>query len=172
MANEEMKDTLQGAGDTAPYVLRSIKAPDVFQLVRVLSKIGLAEISKSLDAGLVAATRFEPPMKMAGDKMIPMPESMWTAAAKRAKEKAETAKSQLSMQILGVVIENLPNCEYELYTLLASSINEPIEYIQEMDATTFLYLIDDYISRDGFTDFFGAAVKLLSNSRQKIDLPI
>lgn len=153
-----------------PYVLRGIKAPDVYQLVRVMSKIGVVEILDSLPSDLLDAAHFTAPTMMQKGEEVEMPSHLWTEANHRRHEKALSAQSQLAIITIGLVLEHFADCEKELNTLLANSINESIDVINDMDGKVFLRLLNDYIAREEFSDFFTEALRLLSASKKKVDV--
>ena len=57
-----------------------------------------------------------------------------------------------------------PECEKAIFTLLANCTGTTVEEIRNMDAVSFIDLLDQYVSREEFGDFFMRAWKLLSRS--------
>lgn len=160
-----MANIIEGAEKSAP-ILRDLKSADVWQLVRVLKKIGISDISKNIDKELLKKARFESPtMVDDGGEIVKMPEEMWTPAQRKKAEEAKEASGEAMWQVLGQIMDHIDSCEGEVNKLLAMGIGvEPAE-MSTMDANEYLELIVQYITRDGFRDFFMQAWRLL----QKMD---
>ena len=150
------------AGAIAPaFVLRDLKSSDVWQLVRVLRKFNLAEAIKLIDKDTLKKSRFEAPMKMVDGETVPMPPDEWTPAQRKAFKAAQAATDELVWKVLDIVINNIGGCEDEVNKLLAMGIGKDINYIRDMDAGDYLNLIVQYVTREGFSDFFMQAQNLL-----------
>jgi len=150
------------AGAIAPaFVLRDLKSSDVWQLVRVLRKFNLAEAVKLIDRDTLKKSRFEMPTKMVDGEIVPMPKDEWTPAQRKAFGAAQAANDELVWQVLDIVINNISGCEDEVNKLLAMGIDKDINYIKNMDAGDYLNLIVQYVTREGFSDFFMQAQNLL-----------
>ena len=153
-----------GAEKTAPvFNLRKLKATDVFQMVRILSKIGLKDASKAIDKETLQALRFKKPMMMTDGKEVPLPREQWTEAQEMAESDAETASDQVLLQIIGLVVDHIGQCENEIYKILADGLEKAPDEVKEMEAAEFMQLIYCYIGRETFRDFFMQAWKLLDS---------
>ena len=156
---------MEDAGAVAPaFVLRDLRSSDVWQLVRILRKFNLSEVFKLIDKDALKKSRFETPMKMVDGEAVPMPPDEWTAAQRKAFVDAKAAKDELVWQVLDIVINNIGVCEDEVNRLLAMGIDKDIEYIRNMDAVDYLNLIVQYVTREGFSDFFMQARRLLEKT--------
>lgn len=150
------------AGAIAPaFVLRDLKSSDVWQLVRVLRKFNLAEAIKLIDKDTMKKSRFEVPKKMVDGEIVPMPPDEWTPAQRKAFQAAQAATDELVWKVIDIVINNISGCEDEVNKLLAMGIGKDINYIRDMDAGDYLNLIVQYVTREGFSDFFMQARNLL-----------
>ena len=150
------------AGAIAPaFVLRDLKSSDVWQLVRVLRRFNLAEAVKLIDKDTLKKSRFEAPKKMVDGEIVPMPQDEWTPAQRKAFRAAQAATDELVWKVLDIVINNIGGCEDEVNKLLAMGIGKDINYIRNMDAGDYLNLIVQYVTREGFSDFFMQAQNLL-----------
>lgn len=150
------------AGAIAPaLVLRDLKSSDVWQLVRVLRKFNLVETVKLIDKDTLKKSRFEVPKKMVDGEIVPMPQDEWTPAQRMAFKAAQAATDELVWKVIDIVINNISGCEDEVNKLLAMGIDKDINYIREMDAVDYLNLIVQYVTREGFSDFFMQAQNLL-----------
>ena len=153
------------AGAAAPaFVLRDLKSTDVWQLVRVLRKFNLAEAVKLLDQDALKKSQFETPKKLVDGEIVPMPLTEWNEAQRKAYKAAKKANEELTWQILDILMNNIGGCEDEVNKLLAMGIDKDINFIRNMDAGDYLNLIVQYVTREGFSDFFTQARNLLEKT--------
>ena len=156
---------MEDAGAIAPaFVLHDLKSGDVWQLVRVLRKFKLSEARKMIDEDLLKKTKFETPKKLVEGEFVPMNQDEWTPAQRKAYMAAKEASDELMWQVLDILISNISGCEDEVNKLLAMGIGKDIDYIRNMDAGEYLNLIVQYVTREGFTDFFMQARRLLEKT--------
>lgn len=156
---------MEDAGAIAPaFVLHDLKSGDVWQLVRVLRKFKLAEARKLIDEDLLKKAKFETPKKLVEGELVPMNRDEWTTAQRKAYMAAKEASEELMWQVLDILISNISGCEDEVNKLLAMGIGKDIDYIRNMDAGDYLNLIVQYVTREGFTDFFTQAQRLLEKT--------
>ena len=147
------------AGANAPaFVLRDLKSSDVWQLVRVLRRFNLSEARKLIDQDLLKKAKFEKPMKLVDGELVPMLPDEWTAAQRKAFQEAKKASDELTWQALDILINNIGGCEDEVNKLLA------MDFVRNMDAGDYLNLIVQYVTREGFSDFFMQAQSLLQKT--------
>lgn len=153
------------AGANAPaFVLHDLKSSDVWQLVRVLRKFNLKEARNQIDKDLLKASKFEAPKKLVDGEIVPMPHEEWTDAQRKAFKTAKAANEELIWQLLDILINNISGCEDEVNKLLAMGIEKDINYVRDMDAGDYLNLIVQYVTREGFSDFFMQARNLLEKT--------
>ena len=156
-----MSNTIDAGAIAPAFVLRDLKSSDVWQLVRVLRRFNLAEAVKLIDKDTLKKSRFEAPKKMVDGEIVPMPPDEWTPAQREAFQAAQAATDELVWEVLDIVINNIGGCEDEVNKLLAMGIGKDINYIRDMDAGDYLNLIVQYVTREGFSDFFMQAQNLL-----------
>lgn len=160
-----MPDMTKDAGAAAPaFVLRDLKAADVWQLVRVLRRFNLKEAVKLINQDTLKASQFKMPTKMVDGEIVPMPVEEWTNAQRKAYRAAQAASDELIWQVLDILINNIGGCEDEVNKLLAMGIEKDIDYVRNMDASDYLNLIVQYVTREGFSDFFTQARNLLEKT--------
>lgn len=153
------------AGANAPaFVLRDLKAADVWQLVRVLRRFNLRDARKLIDQDLLKKAKFEKPKKLVDGELVPMPAEEWTNAQRKAFREAKKASDELTWQALDILINNIGGCEDEVNKLLAMGIDKDIDYVRNMDASDYLNLIVQYVTREGFSDFFTQALNLMDKT--------
>lgn len=158
-------NTTNDAGANAPaFVLHDLKSSDVWQLVRVLRRFNLKEARNLIDKDLLKASKFEAPKKLVDGEIVPMPHEEWTDAQRKAFKTAKAANEELIWQLLDILINNIAGCEDEVNKLLAMGIDKDVGYVRNMDAAVYLDLIVQYVTREGFTDFFMQARRLLEKT--------
>lgn len=161
MANMDVK----GAAAAAPeFVLKDLESDDVFRMTSLIGKLGISNIGSLFDEKTLRATAFEMPTKMGKDgKIIPLPIEEWTEGQRMAAAASADAKKQLILRVVETVLTNFEQCKTDVYRLLASGYSVSVEEIRAESAVTLLQLIDDYINREAFSDFFTQALKLLGH---------
>lgn len=160
-----MPDMTKDAGAAAPaFVLRDLKAADVWQLVRVLRRFNLREARKLIDQDLLKKAKFEKPKKLVNGELVPMLPDEWTEAQRKAFRESKKASDELTWQALDILINNIGGCEDEVNKLLAMGIEKDVSYVRNMDASDYLNLIVQYVTREGFSDFFTQALNLLEKT--------
>ena len=156
---------INDAGAGAPaFVLRDLKAADVWQLVRVLRRFNLREARKLIDQDLLKKAKFERPKKLVDGELVPMLPDEWTEAQRKAFRESKKASDELTWQALDILINNIGGCEDEVNRLLAMGIEKDVSYVRNMDASDYLNLIVQYVTREGFSDFFTQAQNLLEKT--------
>ena len=153
------------AGAAAPaFVLHDLKSSDVWQLVRVLKRFNLREARKLIDADLLKKSQFKTPQKLVDGELVPMARSEWTTAQRKAFQESQKANEELIWQVIDILINNISGCEDEVNKLLAMGIEKDIDYVRNMDASDYLNLIVQYVTREGFSDFFTQALNLMDKT--------
>ena len=153
------------AGAAAPaFVLHDLKSSDVWQLVRVLKKFNIMEARKRIGADLIKKAQFKTPHKMVDGESVPMEQSEWTEAQRKAFKESQKATEELIWKVLDILISNIDGCEDEVNKLLAMGIDKDIDFVRNMDANDYLGLIVQYVTREGFSDFFTQALRLLQKT--------
>ena len=155
-----------GAEQSAPsFVLRDLKSTDVWQLVRILSKLGVKDFAKSIDPHVAKAAAWKSPTMFNEDgEEVPLPRDRWTERQIDAEFQKEMADDELTWSVIGLLMEKIGDCENDVNKLLASGTGMSVSDIQEMDANDYLELLSAYISREGFRDFFMHAWKLIKGA--------
>lgn len=153
------------AGAAAPaFILHDLRSSDVWQLVRVLKRFNLREARKLIDADLLKKSQFKTPQKLVDGELVPMAPSEWTTAQRKAFKESQKANEELIWQVLDILISNIAGCEDEVNKLLAMGIDKDIDFVRNMDANDYLDLIVQYVTREGFSDFFTQALRLLQKT--------
>lgn len=155
----------QGAAAAAPeFVLRDLSSDDVFTMTSLIGKLGISNIAQLIDKRTLRATRFETPTKVDEEgNLVPLPVGEWTEKQKAAAMAAEDARTQLTLRIVETVLNNFERCRDDVYRLLASGYTVSVDDIRGVSAVTLISLIDGYINREAFADFFTQALKLMAH---------
>ena len=123
--------------------LRKLVSKDIFPMCGILKKIGIKELKGAIN----------------GTNIIEL-------ASDSKKVNPETITLDIILDVVGIIITNLPQCEKELYAFLESIIVVDDEAkktlrkdLENMPIDEFAQLIKDVISKEEFRDFFKVALK-------------
>lgn len=129
-----------------PYTFRKLNSTDLFPLIKIISKIGLDELTQVFE----------------GDALKSL-----IAQGKQIKGSNNTEQSpKVNLDIVGVgvalklvnkILEHIPLCEQEVYTLLSRVSGMSVEEVKNLDMDVFMEMILDFVMKEEFRDFFKAA---------------
>lgn len=122
--------------------LRKLCATDLFVMVRILNKIGLNKIKDSIDIDEIKNAR----AKLTDGNNEEVFSSVGTTVV---------------MRVAGILIENLPNIEKDLYELIANLTSMKPKEVAQMDIAQFMECIVAILKKEEFKDFFREASKLI-----------
>lgn len=117
------------------YELRNLKSDDIFIVSQILSKIGVKELKASF-------------------------------TSERIKElssgKVDTTALgfNIMVDVADLVLKNLPSCQNEIYTFLASLTGMTVKAIADLPMVDFTEMVIAVIQKDEFRDFFKVVAKL------------
>lgn len=123
------------------YTFRKLGAVDIAPMCKIISKIGIGEFSKCFESENIV--------------------NIFKKA--QGKDKAglvEVAGIQVALEIVNVIMTNIPKCEYDIFKLLASVSGLTVEEIKEFDLSTFTEMVIDFVKKEEFKDFFKVVSKL------------
>lgn len=122
--------------------LRKLQSSDLFRMVRIINGIGFKTIKDSINV----------------DEINKLRKGM-------TDENADEVTSQVGvsvvMSILGVVVENLPKVENDVYEFCGSVAGIKPKDVAKMEMGEFMDLLVAIFKMDGFKDFFSRASKLI-----------
>ena len=121
-----------------PYTFRRLSTEDLFPMFKVICKLGLKQFQENGGIKTIL-TRFAD-----GKKEI----------------NATELGIDIFLEITFLVIENLPKCESEIYTLLSQTSDLTVEQIKAQDMAITAEMILDFIRKEEFGDFFKVVLKL------------
>ena len=122
--------------------LRKLQSSDLFRMVKIINGIGFKTIKDSINV----------------DEINKLRKGM-------TEENTDEITSQVGvsvvMSILGVVIENLPKVENDVYEFCGSMAGIKPKDVSKMEMGEFMDLLVAIFKMDGFKDFFSRASKLI-----------
>ena len=165
--------------DDKPYIFRTLGAQDVFLMVRILNKIGFRQVKECLSADNIQALinaavsgsdtqdaqkDAQDAQKDAQDAQKDAQDAAQETQGAQADQESVLASVGVGVAIdaFGLLLENLPKCEADIYQLLAQTSNLSVDTIKAPgNAVMFMEMIVDFLHKKEFGDFFKVAKKLL-----------
>lgn len=144
--------------ENAIYTFRKLKSTDIFLMVQIINKIGVAELKGLLDK----------------DSIKNIVESVTGNA--NATEDAENETDDktddktdvltqigisLAFDVATIILKNLPKCETDIYEMLANVTEKDVDFIKNLDMDVFFGMIIDFCKKDEFKDFLKVVSKFL-----------
>lgn len=125
------------------YTFRKLNSTDMFLMFKIIGKIGVNEFTACFEKDTVK-------------QMIA------TVAGGKVKNGEATAMVGVSviLEIVNVIVGNLPKCEAEIYQMLSNVSGIPIKDIKELDMVIFTEMVIDFVKKDEFKDFIKVVSKL------------
>lgn len=122
--------------------LRKLCATDLFVMVKILNKIGFNKVKDAIDIDEIKKARA-------------------TLTTDNNDEVISSLGTNIVMSVAGVLLENLPNIEKDLYELIGNLANMKPKDIAQMDIAQFMETIVAVLKKEEFKDFFREASKLI-----------
>jgi hypothetical protein len=130
------------------YTMRELEGDDAFLMISILSKIGIERLKKCMEANAVKSA-----VKIMMDN---------STDAKAKDEAMNSIGIALMLEFASTVMERLPECRTEIYTLLAQVTGEKYEEIAHMKLIPLTKLIKEFFRKPEFPDFFTEVFGLLN----------
>lgn len=140
-----------------PYTLRKLNSTDLFPMIKIISKIGLDELTQVLE-GNVIKDLFS---KAKGE------DATKDETEDEATDESKEDKNQfivgigIALKLANKILEHIPSCEKEIYTLLSNVSGMTVEEVKELDLDVFLEMLMDFVMKDEFKSFFKVASKFI-----------
>lgn len=132
------------------YEFRTLKASDLFLVLNLVKKIGLDSLSKAYENGI--------------DTIVEVQEK--TKKKTIAPNEKDYSKVGMAMfNVFQVIIERLSECENEIYILLEATSNLTMQEIKDLDISTFIEMIKEFVTKKEFAELFTQAVSLFSTAK-------
>lgn len=120
------------------YEFRPLSAPDIFPMCKIIGKIGVNEISSCFEK-----------------------DTIMRAMSSTDEASARIVGMSMMLEIVNVVVKNLPACESEIYSFMANVTGQTVKEVKSMGMVEFFEMLTDFIMRDEFKDFFKVASKFV-----------
>ena len=121
------------------YTLRELEGDDMLMMIQILSKIGVDRIRQCM-----------------GTNSIRMAVQTMMNKEMDEKTKEETMNSisvAIMLELASTILERLPDCKTEIYTLLAQVSGQPYEDIAHMKLIPLTKMIKDFFRKPEFPDY-------------------
>lgn len=130
----------------ATYTLRSLQGADIFPMSAIIKKIGVKEFKNAFQDEEIKDLV----------KSINSGEISKDAAANQA-------GMAVILNIVDVVLGNLPRAEKDIYKFLASLSGMKPDEVAALPMATFTGMVIDVIQKDGFKDFIKVVSRLFKS---------
>lgn len=124
------------------YTFRTLQATDVFLMFKILGKIGINEFAESFG-------------KESVQKMI-----TGLTGENGVADFARTAGIAVTLEVVNVIMRNLPHCEQEIFQMLSNTSNLSVKQVEKLDFPTFTEMVIDFVKKPEFRDFIKVVSKL------------
>ena len=124
------------------YTFRTLQATDVFLMFKILGKIGINEFAESFG-------------KESVQKMI-----TGLTGENGVANFARTAGIAVTLEVVNVILGNLPKCDREIFQMLSTTSNLSVEQVEKLDFPTFTEMVIDFVKKPEFRDFIKVVSKL------------
>jgi cob(I)alamin adenosyltransferase len=111
-------------------------------MVKILNKIGFNKVKDAIDIDEIKKARA-------------------TLTTDNNDEVISSLGTNIVMSVAGVLLENLPNIEKDLYELIGNLANMKPKDVAQMDIAQFMETIVAVLKKEEFKDFFREASKLI-----------
>lgn len=124
---------------TKNYIFRTLNATDIAPMCKIISKIGIDEFTKVFESESVL-------------KII--------RNTKDKKAVTDVAGLQAFLEVANIILSHIPDCENEVFTLLASVSNLTVDDIKGFDLASITRMVIDFVKKEEFKDFIGVVSEL------------
>ena len=127
------------------FELRKLQSDDLFPMFGIMSKIGFKDLKEIITP----------------DKIKDMISQMDNEENADKDTDATTMLGvSVVMEIVSIIIKNLPSCKNEIYSFLAGVSGMTVKEIGKLDMVTFTEMIVAVVQKLEFKDFFKVVSKL------------
>lgn len=123
-----------------PYTFRPLNATDMMPMFRIIGKIGINEFSECFNSDAV--------------------KSIIKAGKKDASAITDQVGIKVFLGAANVVIKHIPDCENEIFEMLASVSGLSVAEIKAFGFVTYTRMIIDFVKKEEFRDFIGVVSEL------------
>ena len=126
------------------FELRELKSQDIFPMMKILGNIGMDELKDIVSGENIKSL------------------ITTTNANEKNEDVATVLGFNLVLEIAGVVMNNLPKCEKDIYKFLGGLSGMTEKQIADLPMVTFAEMIMAVIDKDEFKDFFKVVSRLFN----------
>ena len=162
MTEAILDNKIEAAEEIQPeklYTFRPLRAEDTFLMCKLIKAIGIKEFKALFADGGFKALFAETQQKQKAEA-----EQAEGEQAEAEQETASDAVVQVGiavfLDIADVIIGNLPNCEKEIFQLLAAVSDMKEAEIRKMGFADFFQMVIDFVQKEEFKDFIQVVSKL------------
>lgn len=130
--------------EAKPYTFRKLASDDMFLMFTIIKKIGLKELKTCIEGEEL-------------EKLIDVFQNTEESADKENALLAVGAGAVVN--VIDVIIGNLPKCKEEIYQLLAQTSDLTVDQIRA-DALLFTEMVIDFFKKEEFPAFIKVVSKL------------
>lgn len=127
------------------FELRELKSQDIFPMMKILGNIGMDELKD-----------------IVSEENIKSLITTINNAENKNEDVAVVLGFNLVLEIAGVVMNNLPKCEKDIYKFLGGLSGMTEKQIADLPMVTFAEMIMAVIDKDEFKDFFKVVSRLFN----------
>ncbi len=134
-----------------PYTFRRLNSTDLFLIIKIISKIGLDELTQVFEGDTLKSSIAQIRASNNAEQ-----------TEQPQKENFDIIGIGVALKLVNKILEHIPLCEQEFYTLLSRVSNMSVEEVQHLDMNVFMEMILDFIMKEEFKDFFRVASGYIS----------
>jgi isopropylmalate/homocitrate/citramalate synthase len=108
----------------------------------IINKIGLNEFKAFFD----------------GDNLARLAASF--KGGKTAEKAIEEVGISVFIELVSIILGNLPKCENDIFNMLANTSDLTVEQVRKLDMAEFAEMIMDFVKKEEFADFIKVVSKL------------
>lgn len=120
------------------FNLRKLNTSDVFKMIRIISKCRISEFKRCFLLGNIA----------------------------KENKDEKSVGLNVMIEIAGVIADNLPKCESEIYAFLSGISGICEKEIANLEPAETANMIYELVHKDEFTDFFTAVSKFFNHGKK------
>ena len=109
------------------YTFRKLEAGDVFPMFKILGKIGINEFAECFGKDTV-------------QKVLSA-----VSTDSGMQDFTQMMGISITLEMVNIILNNLPNCENEIYQLLSKTSNLTQAQVKQLDFATFTEMVIDFI---------------------------
>jgi hypothetical protein len=129
------------------YTFRKLESTDVFLMFRIISKIGINDFAECFGKDNVK------------QMLAKLSDGGTTEGA------TSIVGISVMLEIVNVIMTNLPACEKEIYQMLSQTSNLSVKQIEKMDMVTFTEMVIDFVKKPEFKDFIKVVSRLYKSEK-------